>query len=203
MDKMLPVKKLILLKLILFWLCVAAFAFPQRAFAAASETGEWSKPVDGVQGRLIIEEGSVVHGTQVLAVYLELRNVSDVLNPLEIYYSNDNTKGTVTNKDDKAVASVGLPASIITPPPYWLSLPFDSTLRFRISVSGYGVPPNAGALLALDSPWLLRQDKDAPYYLQGNFQVVEKKDQPERRQWHGTLHLPKVKIPVPLARKAS
>src|SRR4051812_9493575 len=50
------------------------------------ETGNWSTPVDGLQGRLLTTFGKEFNGTRMVDVYLELRNVSDVGNPMEIYF---------------------------------------------------------------------------------------------------------------------
>ena len=42
--------------------------------------------VNGLRGRLLFAPGDVVNGTRMAVVYLEFQNVSDVGNPMEIYY---------------------------------------------------------------------------------------------------------------------
>jgi hypothetical protein len=180
-----------------FLLCILTFVYQHGALAAASATGEWSKEVNGVQGRLIVSEDPMVNGTRMFPIYLELRNVSDVINPIEIYYTGDSTKGTVVNKHGKEVPTGAYVTSTIDPTPFWITLPYDSLLRFRLSMTGYGVPKNGGALLGLnDGPWIIKPDSNAPYFLQATFAAVAKKDSGKYRQWQGTLNLPKVKIPM-------
>ena len=81
--------------------------------AVSSQTGAWSKEVNGVQGRLIVSQDPILNEAQMISVYLELRNVSDVLNPLGIYYTGVNRNGMVINKGGKEVPTAGLPASIL------------------------------------------------------------------------------------------
>jgi hypothetical protein len=130
------------------------------------------------------------------AVYLELRNVSDVGNPIEIYFDpNRTTLCRLLDANDKAVAITGGPADIITPLPFWLALPHDSTLRFRVSVSGYGVPKDAGSLIQMScGDWLIKADDRGEYALEVSLVAAPSKEDKGHRAWKGTLKMPKARI---------
>lgn len=173
--------------------------------SAASATGAWSEAVSGIQGRLIAQDDPPFNGTRMIAVYLELRNVSDVGNPLEIPYDGSNFQGELRDKAGKIVAQAGLSCSIINPPGYFLILPHDSTLRFRVSVTGYGVPKDGGALIGLNNAaWLIQRGDSAAYFLSGPFGPcamhhfdAKTRNSPSNRKWAGVLQLPPVRIPAP------
>jgi hypothetical protein len=57
--------------LIGFLMVLTAFIQPTNA-----EPESWSEIVDGVQGRLLISKAERLNGSQLLDVYVELRNVS-------------------------------------------------------------------------------------------------------------------------------
>jgi hypothetical protein len=132
-----------------------------------------------------------------VAVYLELRNVSDIGNPIEMYFDPTHVIGCeLLDANDKRVAITGLPADIIGPPPYWLTLPHDSSLRFRISVTGYGVPKDAGSLVQMEcGDWLIKKDDRGEYALEVTLVARPTREDKERRAWNGTLKMPKVAIP--------
>ena len=166
--------------------------------AGEPETGEWSEPVGGVQGRLTITEDPELNGTKILAVYLELRNVSDVGTPLEIYFDpHQSTQCRLLDAKGQSLENAtGLAASILTPFPFWLTLPYDSSLRFRISVSGYGVSKDAGSLIPLlCGPWVIEPGAEGERALEVTLIGKAPKEEPDRRVWKGTLKLPKVKVP--------
>jgi hypothetical protein len=165
--------------------------------AAEPETGSWSEPVEGVRGRIIVAEDPKVNGTIMLAVYLELQNVSDVANPIEIYFDPDRTvQCQLLDANNKPAAISGLPASIMQPPPFWLSLPYDSSMRFRVSVSGYGVPKDAGRLIPMTcGDWIIKADDHAVRSLEVTLNVSPPKATSGHRAWRGTIKMPGVKIP--------
>ena len=165
--------------------------------AAKSEIGAWSESVNGIQGRLIITEDPKFNGTRMIAAYLELQNVSDVGTPIEIYFDSTHViQCQLLDANDKPIAMPGLSADIMTPLPFWLTLPYDSSLRFRISVSGYGVPKDAGTLIQMEcGGWLIKATDQGEYALEVTFFSRPSKEDKERRAWKGTLKLPKVRIP--------
>lgn len=168
------------------------------AYAASSETGEWSQTVDGIQGRLSISEDQSFHGTRMFAIYLELRNVSPVADPFELYFDwTHSFHCRLLDKDEKAVPTASLPTSILIPRPFWLSLPYDGVVRFRVSVCGFMVPANSGALIPmLCGEWLVKSGDGNDYWFDATLVVNPPKVEVTRRVWKGTLKLPRVKVPA-------
>lgn len=162
--------------------------------AAQSVTGEWSSTVNGVQGRLSLAEDKPVNGTRMLAVYLELKNVSDVGNPIEIYYDPTRSlKCDLVNAETKPVVQAALPADILTPSPYWLSLPFDSVLRFRVSVYGYSIPRDGGRMIQMScGAWLLKEIDGQMHKLEVTLVAVAPEIGTGRRAWTGQLRMIRV-----------
>jgi len=159
------------------------------------EIGAWSTPVNGLQGRLSAAFGKDFNGTRMVDVYLELRNVSDVGNPMEIYFDEyTSVKSSVVDADAKALKLGPTAASIISPGPFWLSIPSGGNLRFPVSVSGYGIFKDSGMDIPMTSGnWVIAPADKKQYYLSADFTNAPTTD--KRRAWTGTLHLPKVQIP--------
>lgn len=165
--------------------------------SAKTTTGPWSDAVNGVQGRVSISEDPKYNSTRIVAVYLELRNVSNLANPIEIYFDPIRIfKCELIDSNGKSVATAGLPADILSPIPFWLALPYVSSLRFRISVSGYGVPKDGGTLVPMDcGEWLLKANDRAKYFLKIKFVARTTEEDFKRSAWKGSITLPKVRIP--------
>jgi hypothetical protein len=161
------------------------------------QIGAWSKAIDGVQGRLLASPDTPFNGTRMVAVYVELRNVSDVANPMDIYYDfMSSFRGKVVDARSQELPAASLPTNIMSPLPCWLALPNDGLLRFPVSVHGYGVPRNGGVMLSLpNNAWLIPSEKAASCFINGAFTAPPKKAAWSQRNWHGTLELPNVKMP--------
>jgi hypothetical protein len=162
---------------------------------AYTRTGDWSDSVQGLRGRLSVSEDKPFIGTRMIAVYLELENVSDVGNAIELYF--DPTRSIVSRVVDENSNDVAQPpngASIALPPPFWLAVPWDGSLRFRISVSGYGVYKNSGTQIQMNSgSWLIRRGDKRKFFLETT--LVSKPPAGDRRRaWAGELKLPKILI---------
>jgi hypothetical protein len=158
--------------------------------------GGWSEPVNGLRGRLLFTEDARFNGTRMGAVYLEIQNVSDVLNPMEIYYDTFHALPCeLLDGSNQPVAQAASPADIMSPTPFWIMLPYDSTLRFRVSVSGYGIPKDAGLSIGLMSGnWIIPPTSRAACFLSASFSVTPPETKDHLHAWHGVLNLPKVKI---------
>ena len=184
-----------LVPLSLALLLLSALATVAQNDKRAFENGDWSAPVSGLQGRLSAAFGKDFNGTRMVDVYLELRNVSDVGNPMEIYFDEyTSVKSSVVNAENKPLKLGPTAASIISPGPFWLSIPWDGSLRFRVSVSGYGIFKDSGTDIPMSSGnWVIASSDKKPYYLSAEFTNAPTTD--KRRAWAGTLHLPKVLIP--------
>lgn len=145
---------------------------------------------------MIVSQGEKIEGTWLPHVYLELRNVSDVGNPVDIFYgSGEGLRGEVRNRRNDKLAITSLPADIMQPLPYGIVLPYDSSLRFRVSEAGHGIPKNAGALIEISGgPWIIPGNVQSDYFLQGEFSAKVMHKAGAQIEWHGTLLLPRVKI---------
>jgi hypothetical protein len=167
--------------------------------ATASEpsvVGSWSEAVKGLRGRLLLAPGDTVNGAGTAVVYLELQNASDVLSPMEIYFDPGRAlRCEVLDTSGKPIARAGLPADIMTPLPYWIVLPHDSTLRLRVSVSGYGVPKDAGLLIGMPSgDWLIPPGSRDELFLSVSFASSQAGSADHVHPWTGVLQVPKLKV---------
>jgi hypothetical protein len=140
-------------------------------------------------------------------VYLELQNVSDVANPVFIDVAPKAIRCEVVDASGAIVPQTSSPASIWVPPPYTLLLPHDSTLRFRVSVSGWGIPKGPGLALQLASGfWFLSPGVSDGRFLSCTLSIPEPdpqdldsrhKDMSRGRVWRGNVALPKLEIRAP------
>jgi hypothetical protein len=178
-----------------FSICAAIMIVASSSYADTKEKGAWSEAVNGVQGRIIIPENQFSNDKTIVAVYLELRNVSNISGPIEIYFDPIHTfQCQLISTNGKSLAPTMLPGSVFVPNPFWLVLPDESLLRFRISINGYGMPKNARALIPLTcGDWLIESNDVNDYELEVTFTV--KPPKVDRYVWQGTIKLPKVKIP--------
>jgi hypothetical protein len=157
---------------------------------------EWSAVKDGVQGRLIFSEEPAFNGTRMLGIDLELRNVSDVGNPIEIYYDPINAfRCELLDAKNNPVAQPPLVADIMTPNPYWISLPYQGSIRFRVSVNGYGVAKDSGRMIQMScGAWLLKPGDQAPYAFHATLSADPARE-PRPHAWKGPLELPLTAVP--------
>lgn len=194
-------------KLLLVILNVAALC--SGAVGSAVEPtsfGEWSEPRDKVRARLAFAEGPSRRGTRIGVIYLELQNLS-MSDTVSIHYraAESPLRCELRDVDGKPIEQKGVGYSGWIPEPCWLVLPHDSVLRFRVTLSGFGVPPNAGWLIAGGSTdcWSIPPDAAGEYVLSGTLSISAPKDEARPRGvWEGVLKLPSLRIPVtaPLTR---
>jgi hypothetical protein len=169
---------------------------PDAATPERMTAGEWSDAVGGLRGRLLFTDGGeVVAGTRIGVVYLELQNLSDISNPLEIY--DGALSCQLLDGAGRQVEQSHAAGNVMSPLPFWMMLPFDSTLRFRVSVTGYSAPTNGGLSIGLPSGhWLIPPMSRNSYFLSAFFSVTPPKDGDHLHPWKGALKLPKVQIPT-------
>jgi len=177
-----------------FQSCLAGMVSEPTSF------GAWSEATNGLRGRLAFAEDSKLFGTRIGVVYLELQNVS-LFNTMYVYYKADQSplrcelhdaSGAVVSQHDWISHEGPIPE------PCWLALPGDSTLRFCVTVWGFGIPQNGGFIIAACLPdfWVIPTTSTNDYFLSGTLTIKAPKDETRPRAWEGTLKLPKVKIPV-------
>jgi len=174
-----------------------AFACLLAAQIKAEEVGAWSEPVDGVQGRLIAKEAEDAFiETQIVSVYLELRNMTNHAEPVELYFDPYRLSIQMVDSTDTLISKPMLAdMSIFEQRPFWLVLPFDSSIRFNVSVSGYGIPKEAGTAIGVTGGLLLvGRNVEEERFLKATF-VSEPGKKTSVGKWRGTIKLPKVLIP--------
>ena len=182
-------------KLLPFW-AIILFA-PFSVSADTTETGDWSEVAGGIQGRIIISQDRPLNGMGMFAVYLEFRNTSDVLPPIEIYFDPTRTfQCQLVDANDKPVPTARLLTRVIVSLPLRLILPPDSSLRFRVSVDGSMARRNEGALIPMFcGDWLIKSGDLYDYKFKVTLVVNPPKLGTTDRAWKGTLNLPSVKVP--------
>jgi hypothetical protein len=171
--------------------------------------GEWSAPVaDAIwplRGRLLIygPEGEKQKQVPGLRIYLELQHVPDVP------YGNKLSMGVFTecstavlfemrDGHDKPAEERVILASGTPPHPFSATLPPDSTLRLRVPWVGASIERD-GLLIwgPVARGWLIRSGDTRDYYLSGTLSLPKTNQSDlNYHPWQGTLHLPKVRIPV-------
>jgi hypothetical protein len=166
-------------------------------------TGDWSASVDGLRARLLVRfAGTKESGREVL-LYLDLQNHSAAITPISLFYSDDNncsTTWSLTDRKGTPVAKTPIAVRRPTMPPYWIVVPFDSTLRLRASNGSSVSRTEKGSTSLLLPPnafWSFPKSSQEEYFLSCSF---EAKSPPEESGhsniWQGKLTIPKVKIPL-------
>lgn len=193
-------------------LCQFCFAGGDTNIVAISD---WSKPVGTQYGAtlrarmLIAQEHSPAHAGPwpETEFYLEFQNVTGAAGaPLQFYFDPARLRCEMLDANGKPPPPDGFGGSGGGAGPSWITLPYDSTIRLRANMYGYGVKPEDGFLLVLMptmQAWSIRPGNTNVYFLSGTFTVttptnrVTKDFDEARKIWSGTLALPKMKISVP------
>jgi hypothetical protein len=183
-------------------------------------TGDWSASVDGLRARLLVSFAGTKESGRDILIYLELQNQSAVITPISLFYSEDeNCSTTWSLTDRKGMPVAKTPIAIRRPvkQPYWIVVPFDSTLRLRASNGSSVSRTEKGSTLLLLPPnefWPFPKGSQEEYFLSCSF---EAKSPPKNERapvvaglkgvgenghsniWQGKLTIPKVKIPLHVA----
>ena len=161
-------------------------------------TGNWSDTVGGLRMRFIVSSKQERTDFRRASVYLEMQNVSNVINPIE-FNSSFSLNCTLTNAAGNSLPSaMGFTSGFVCPP-YWIYIPYDSTLKMRVddlNSWSVGYKRQTGISMAVGSGcWLIPDNTTNVFSLSGVFKV-ERTLQPEEHihAWDGTISLPRVKI---------
>ncbi len=163
-----------------------------------SEKLEWSKPVGGLVGRIEVVRKGEKNGTPKLVPYLVLRNVTDSLGTVDVFLSNSNLKLSLVDAKGKEIRSgnSGLNGrNGFIPNPFWLQIPFDSTVRINASLEGYFNQAQGELLLETDFALLfLPKGYSGEAFLRGTFTIKDPPHEARSMRWEGQLALPKIKV---------
>ena len=173
-------------------------------------TGDWSESVTDsggatLRGRLLVYDERSPNALNHARVYLELQHVhvseSAWDNPTEVYFEfamRNDLNFEMRDKFDQSIPSVGVYKWGPVPDPYWVTLPYESTVRVRAdTLLGPEAKPAGLEILVPGGCWIIPPDATNDFYLSATF--TPPKDHPspfDYHVWQGTLKLPKVKIPI-------
>ena len=194
--------------------CQFCFAGGDTSIIAMSD---WSKPAGTIHGqtlrvRMIVAQGhSPAHAGPWAETefYLEFQNVTGAAGtPLQFYFDpGRGFRGELLDATGKPPPPVGMGGSGGGAGPCWITLPYDSTIRLRANMYGYGLKPEDGFMLVLSPPsmqnWTIKAGDPNVYFMSGTFTVttptdhIAKSFDDARTIWSGTLELPNMKIAVP------
>jgi hypothetical protein len=188
----------------------------QAGFGKDDETnviaiGEWSHPSAGEQqsaasaalrGRLLIRQGHSPAYTGVLPetqVYLEVQNVSESTGgPLSLYFDPRNgLRAEMLDINGKPAPEVGGGGNGGFPSACWITLPYDSTLRLRVSWYGHGTSSRDGLKIPLFNELAIGVGDTNQCYLTATFTSTPPTNHtttPGESIWQGRLVFPPVKV---------
>ena len=168
---------------------------PIGSGSTANPDDGWSKPVRGIEARISLVERPKVNGTRSIVPYLELRNVSDVANPIHVACGRDHVKFELTDSEGKVVREGRWNLSRSGPhaDPGTITLPFDSSIRIGMHCTNWGVPKDAAAMIATDSgAWILQAEEKGSVFLRVT--INNEAEGKSRQNWRGSLISPPKKV---------
>jgi hypothetical protein len=162
--------------------------------------GDWSKPVNGLCGRLLIAEGRRLGESKVreTTVYLELQNVSETAGSDINVYGAGPLKWQLLDAHGKpvppapSVGSGGRPSAMQA---IQASVPYDSAVRLRVNPYGFGSSRAIGFTIPLgESTWNIRAGDTSEYFLSATLTASADRDRSPANAWSGTLDLPAINL---------
>jgi hypothetical protein len=180
---------------------LVALALAAQDRVAELPQDNWSAVSNGIRGRLIATPIPDPRGAQ-FRLELELQNVTNALQPIEIWWSNWNDMLKFGLQDETG-ASAG---SEVQPggnqqvlPPFWLQLLPQSSMRATVAGAAFEYIPATRPDRLLLRPtvfqgWFLPLARTSRLYLHATLTPQKSRDS-RRSQWVGPLALPRVALP--------
>jgi RNA polymerase sigma factor (sigma-70 family) len=168
---------------------------PLKDQPEAATMNTWSKPVNGLQGRLVQKPSRRIGGTEIVCVTLELENVS----PRPLFFTTDPSCLDVDlfTSDGNKVPQAGVKRGGPIAAPTWGVIAPGSYVGFPLEYVALEIPKDRGALLPLqmNKDWLLLPGK---YHLRGHYSAkpAEESTYKDVQRWAGKLELPPLSIEV-------
>jgi hypothetical protein len=173
---------------------VAGVGLSGHAVAGPPEDADtWSKATRDIQARITLVEKPAINGTRSLVPYLELRNVGSSAHPLKVPCGH--VRFDLVDAAGKVVRDGWtLPRSGPHADPGTVILPFDSSMRVGMYCSNWGVPKDAGAMIATDSgAWVIQPEEKGKVFLRATIKGDKVESDPDRT-WYGRMETPLVKV---------
>jgi hypothetical protein len=174
------------------------FSFALVGILHQTAPPKWSEPVAGLQARIDIERKGNKADSPKLVTYLSVRNVTKSLGTVDVYMSVGNLVLWLENKAGKKLdmTQSGVNGrNGFVPNPFWLQLPFDSSIRMRCDLTGYFPPPTSEFVIESESGLLsIPKGWKGEVYLAGNFIVNDPPNEARSQRWEGKMALPRILI---------
>jgi len=169
--------------------------------------GDWSEPVDGLRGRLLLGQGRSLPDLKAreTLVYVEIEEVADAYaGDRAVYFDPAALQCKLAQADGKPVPEhpSGGSGGRGGPPAGWVTIPSDAMMRLRANPSGYGTPDGLHIALA-NAHYLLKTGETGEYRLSGTLTVTPPAGHGRANAWAGVLKLPPVKVRAPAPARPS
>ena len=134
--------------------------------------GDWSDDVEGLIGRLLIARGKLLADGKLreTVAYLELRYAPPAVEEMERVYFDPNlacemrsASGDVIPQHGRGGGGGGRPSA------QWIYLPYDSTIRLRLSPYGFGSQDGLRMIIG-PNEWNVADNDKQIYFLSGSFE---------------------------------
>jgi hypothetical protein len=172
---------------------ILVIAFSVQARVSEAEDG-WSETVNGLRARLSLEGDQK---SPFLKVFIELQNTSDVAGIRKIRFNPKTIELRIADAAKAPLAKASGSYDGMSPTWEPLLLPFEGTIRFRISFPGLGYRPGADRTIIDLGPsmsWIIPSDKE--YFVSGTLTIPKMEGDHHHSDWSGRLTLPTTKIPT-------
>jgi hypothetical protein len=157
--------------------------------------GEWSEPVNGLRGRLLLAQGKLLADgkTRESVAYLDLHYRPEAVGgPLNVHV-DPNLRVELRDQKGRPVPMAAMAGSGGRPGKVWQTLPYDCTVRLRLSPYGFGRAN--GLLIPFNhSAWFIPAGDTGVYSLAATFTGTAPEKHGKGRVWEGTLTLPRVRV---------
>ena len=177
---------------------LTAFAIVFFTLEASAQTivGDWSEPVRGLRGRLLLTPYQADDRAQ-LKIEIELEHVDRVANPIQFRWTSKDSMFDFSLADSSGIAltRLGLGGNEMSPLPYTVAVPGQSSLRIQITDAVFSY--NADGRVMLRPTTFQGFDVSSldmsELQIGVTFRAQGVGDNPNRR-WSGPLEVPAVPL---------
>lgn len=168
-------------------LAVLLTSIPAMSHGGSPVTEGWSAYENGLKARVSLEQRAKFNGSRKLAPYLELKNLSQLANPVRVRCDEQHVTFDLVDAEGKVLDPTPMPLDGISPEIETIVLPFDSAIRMYMGASIWGVPKDAAAMISTENAaWVLKPEQKGKVFLRVTIhgdKTGERKD----HIWHGKI----------------